>query len=119
MQKANLETLIAARVPFLIGTDGKADGAVTETQYLVGLGVVDAASVLRLLSFDTPRYIFPQRWIGAPAPGYEASFVTLAGTPAVAAATLGSVSGYAKDGILPKAPGSTTDDFLPPKAKGH
>lgn len=104
MQAANLRKLRRASVPLLIGTDGKVDGAITEAQYLVNLGVLDAAGVLRMLSTDTPRYIFPGRKIGALVPGYEASFVALTADPSKDVNNLKSVDGYVKQGVLVKAP---------------
>jgi hypothetical protein len=104
MQAENLKKLLKARVPLLIGTDGKVDGAIAETQYLVALGVMDPATALRILSTDTPRYIFPGRKIGRLAPGYEASFVALTADPSKDSNNLKSVGGYAKQGVLLKAP---------------
>lgn len=104
MQAANLKKLLGAGVALLIGTDGKADAAIGEAKYLVSLGVLDARAALRLLSVDTPRYIFPGRKIGALEPGYEASFVALTADPTRDVKNLRTVDGYAKRGLLLKAP---------------
>jgi imidazolonepropionase-like amidohydrolase len=104
MQAANLKKLIRAGVPVLIGTDGKVDAAITECEYLVKLGVFDPATVLRVLSVDTPRYIFPKRKIGELAPTFEASFVAFKADPSSDVANWRSIDGYAKQGVLLKAP---------------
>jgi imidazolonepropionase-like amidohydrolase len=83
MQRANLQKLQAAGVPLLIGTDGKADAAISEARYLVDLGVFTPKRALQSLAFDTPRYILPSRNVGAFKLGYEASFIALSGDPTV------------------------------------
>jgi len=83
MQRANLQKLKAAGVPLLIGTDGKPDAAIGEARYLIDLGIFTPKQALRSLTFDTPRYVFPGRRIGAFELGDEASFLALNGDPTV------------------------------------
>jgi hypothetical protein len=99
MQKANLQKLQAAGVPLILGTDGDAGSVIKEARYLVSLGVVDAPTALRLLSVDTPRYIFPERKLGALEPGYEASFLALKADPGSDLATLSQIDLRVKQGL--------------------
>jgi imidazolonepropionase-like amidohydrolase len=104
MQRANLQKLQAAGVPLILGTDGDADSVIKEAQYLVGLGVIDALTALRLLSVDTPRYIFPERKLGALEPGYEASFLVLSADPAADIGNLRKIDLREKQGLELAAP---------------
>ena len=81
MQRANLLALKHAGVPLLIGTDQQPGDAPDEAAYLITLGVLTPREALNSLSDATPRYIFPGRRIGRLSPGYEASFLVLAGDP--------------------------------------
>ena len=82
-----------------MGTDGDAGSVIKEARYLVSLGVVDAPTALRLLSVDTPRYIFPERKLGALEPGYEASFLALKADPGSDLATLSQIDLRVKQGL--------------------
>jgi hypothetical protein len=82
IQRTNLLRLKAAGVPIYLGSDGyEHESVIKEARHLVEIGVFDAREALRNLTFHTPRMIFPGRRIGVLAPGYEASFVTLANNP--------------------------------------
>jgi imidazolonepropionase-like amidohydrolase len=81
MQRANLLALKHAGVPLLIGTDQQPGDAPDEAAYLITIGVLTPREALDALTEATPRYIFPGRRIGRLAPGYEASFLALAGDP--------------------------------------
>ena len=105
MQRSNIAKLQRAGVRLILGTDGDADGVVVkEAPYLVHLGVLDAASALRLLAVDTPRYIFPERRIGALSPGYEASFIALEDDPIADVGNLAKIDRRVKQGVSLDAP---------------
>lgn len=80
LQRQNLELLIRARVPLAIGSDLFVR-APTEAAYLLGLGIFDNLSLLRMWSQTTARVIFPHRHIGDLKEGYEASFILLSCNP--------------------------------------
>jgi len=80
-QKRNLRVLHAAGVEVAVGSDNVADSSVGEMEYLRGLRVFDAATLLRMWTQVTPRSIFPRRAIGELRPGFEASFLALDGDP--------------------------------------
>jgi hypothetical protein len=100
MQKANLQKLQAAGVPLILGTDGDAGGVIKEAQYLVSLGVLDAPTALRLLSVDTPRYIFPERKLGTLEPGFEASFLALSADPTADIGNVRKIDLREKQGLV-------------------
>jgi hypothetical protein len=80
-QKRNLRVLHAAGAAIAVGSDNVADSSVGEMEYLRGLRVFDAATLLRMWTEVTPRSIFPGRAIGELRPGFEASFLALDGDP--------------------------------------
>ena len=79
----NLALLAAHGVRIAIGSDSGDDTSVGEALYLHGLGVFDAATLLRIWCSDTARSIFPGRSVGSLDDGAEASFIVLAGDPLV------------------------------------
>lgn len=81
VQKDNLERLIAAGVPLLIGSDNPFGGPVDEVAYLHKLGVVSRQKLLKALTMDTPQTLFPGRSLGRIAEGAEGSFLLLDGNP--------------------------------------
>ena len=81
LHRRNLTTLRRHRVQLAIGSDNYRETSVPETMYLHGLGVFSNLELLELWAVATPRAIFPQRKIGRLEPGYEASFLVLAGDP--------------------------------------
>jgi imidazolonepropionase-like amidohydrolase len=99
MQRANLQKLKAAGVPLLIGTDGAADAAVLEARYLIDLGIFTPKQALASLSEATPQFIFPGRKIGVLKPGYEASFLALAGDPTVDFSAVAHIELRVKQGV--------------------
>jgi imidazolonepropionase-like amidohydrolase len=78
---ANLRTLRRHNVPLAIGSDNYRATSVPEAMYLHRLGVFSNAELLRLWGEATPQAIFPTRKIGRLEPGYEATFLSLAGDP--------------------------------------
>lgn len=81
LHKTNLETLRKHGVAIAIGSDEYGDTSVGEALYLRELGVFGPAELLRIWTETTARTIFPARRIGRLEPGYEASFLSLAGDP--------------------------------------
>lgn len=77
----NLAMLRRHGVPVAIGSDDYGDTSVGEALYLHELGVFGADELLRIWTDATPRAIFPTRQLGRLEPGYEASFLSLAGDP--------------------------------------
>jgi imidazolonepropionase-like amidohydrolase len=105
MQRANLSKLKAAGVPLLIGTDGQADDAPHEAEYLVDLGVLTPREALVSLSETTPRYILPGRRIGVLRPGAEASFLVLKANPVADIDAVETITRRVKQGFeIPTPP---------------
>ena len=105
MQRANLMALKRAHVPLLIGTDQQPGDAPDEAAYLIGLGVLTPREALNSLTAATPRYIFPRRRIGRLEPGFEASFLALAGDPTRDFAALQEILRRVKQGFeIPDPP---------------
>ena len=82
VQAGNIARLVAAGAPVVFGSDQYDKDGLAEAAYVLGLGVLTDAEVLRLAVETAPRSIFPRRAIGTLAPGYEASFVALECDPA-------------------------------------
>jgi len=78
---ANLRTLHRNGVQIAIGSDAYRRGVVPEAMALHTLGVFSNAELLRLWTESTATAIFPKRKVGRLVPGYEASFLVLAGDP--------------------------------------
>ncbi len=81
LHRANLATLRKHGVAIAIGSDEYGDTSVGEALYLHELGVFSPAELIRIWTETTPRTIFPTRRVGRLEPGYEASFISLAGNP--------------------------------------
>jgi imidazolonepropionase-like amidohydrolase len=79
----NLTTLKRHRVRLAIGTDTYRTTSVPEALYLSKLGVFSNLELLTIWANATPKAIFPARKIGELKPGYEATFLSLAGNPLV------------------------------------
>lgn len=81
LQIDNLQTLKAAGVKLLLGSDVFGGNALTELRHLDGLGVLDRAALLRLATISTPQTLYPKRRLGCFEPGCEASFLLLPSNP--------------------------------------
>lgn len=81
IQKRNLSRLKAAGVPLLMGSDHVFGTVISEIEYLDGLAFTGRAALLRSLTVDTPKWLFPGRQLGGFAEGAEASFLVLEGNP--------------------------------------
>lgn len=81
VQARNLQTLKAAGVRLLLGSDVFTDTALAELRELSATQVFSPAELLRMASIDTPRALFPKRRLGCFDPGCEASFLLLASDP--------------------------------------
>ena len=80
LHRSNIEMLRAAGVALVLGTDSQAS-VIDEALKLHSIGALDANTLVRMLTHDTPRWIFPGRNIGTFADGAEASFVILESNP--------------------------------------
>lgn len=78
--RANLALLRDAGVTVVLGVDGHPP-LLAEVAKVRTYGVYDDARILRMLTEDGPRAIFPKRKIGCLAAGCEASFLALDGNP--------------------------------------
>jgi tetratricopeptide (TPR) repeat protein len=97
LHKANLTLLHDAHVRLALGTDSQAT-VVDEVHKLASLGVFENVELLRMLTHDTPRWIFPERNLGSLSDGAEASFVALDGNPLTDLAALGRLTAAFKTG---------------------
>ncbi len=77
----NLRRLKAAGVEMVVGTDNYGRDSLKEADYLQAIGVFSNLEVLRMWAVATPKDVFPKRKLGELKPGYEASFLVLAGDP--------------------------------------
>ncbi|HJN53285.1 MAG: amidohydrolase family protein [Pseudomonadales bacterium] len=77
----NLQLLHAAGVTLAVGTDSYEAPPSLEIESLHDTGIFSNLELLRMWSIDTPRTIFPARYIARLADGYEASFLVLKGNP--------------------------------------
>ena len=80
---ALLRRLQAAGVALAVGADSGGLWAWDEVGYWVDVGGLTPAEALRAWAVTTPRMAFPERALGALAPGAEASLVALACDPTV------------------------------------
>lgn len=80
IHRANLALLKAAGVTVVFGVDGHAP-LLAEVENVRRTGVYDDAALLRMLTNDGPRAVFPSRRVGCLAAGCEASFLALEGNP--------------------------------------
>ncbi|MGH8031111.1 MAG: amidohydrolase family protein [Luteimonas sp.] len=81
LQRENLQRLKAAGVRLALGRDLFGNTVLAEVDYLRTLDVFTPAELLRLLSQDTPRLVFPDRRIGCLEAGCEADFLVLEADP--------------------------------------
>lgn len=81
LHRRNLRMLHDNGVGIALGSDAYRGDTVAEALYILGLGVFDNRTLLRLWCETTARTIFPGRKIGALREGFEASFVVLEGDP--------------------------------------
>ncbi len=65
----------------VVGTDNYGRDSLKEADYLQAIGVFSNLEVLRMWAVATPKDVFPKRKLGELKPGYEASFLVLAGDP--------------------------------------
>jgi hypothetical protein len=98
LQTENLQTLKAAGVKLMIGSDVFGGNGLTELRHLEGLGVLDAPALLRLATVLTPQALYPKRRLGCFEPGCEASFLLLAANPLLDLDALGRVQLRVKQG---------------------
>lgn len=77
----NLDLLLTAGVPILIGSDRIRTTSDVEAEVLAELELFDPLTLLEMWCVETPQSIFPERRIGRLADGYEASFLVLEGDP--------------------------------------
>jgi len=99
VQRANLARLQAAGAQLLIGSDVFIGTTRAEVHALDALGM-DRATLLRLATQDTPRFLFPKRRLGCFEPGCEASFLVLGGDPLADLAQLDQPQLRVKQGRL-------------------
>ncbi|WP_412070084.1 amidohydrolase family protein [Rubrivirga sp. IMCC43871] len=78
---ALLRRLDAAGVPISFGADAYGLWAWDDAAYALDIGGLTPAAALHAWAVTTPRDIFPDRAIGALAPGFEASLLSLACDP--------------------------------------
>ena len=100
LQIENLQRLHAAGVPLAIGCDTYSSTALDEALNLRKLRVFSDEDLLRLWVETAPRSIFPHRAIGRLAPGYEASFLVLAGDPTQDFNQLQAIRTRVKQGVV-------------------
>jgi hypothetical protein len=81
LHRENLRRLVSAGARLALGTDHPTLTVVDEVERVRALGVLDDAALLRLLTYESAKVIFPERKLGPLAPGVEASFLVLAGDP--------------------------------------
>jgi imidazolonepropionase-like amidohydrolase len=99
LHRENLTLLHDEGVGLVLGTDSQAS-VVDELQKLAALRVFGRRELLRMLVMDTPRWIFPDRQLGALEPGAEASFVVLAANPLEELGALEQITSRYKAGQL-------------------
>jgi hypothetical protein len=95
----NLSLLAKHGARVAIGTDSRGS-AQDETLYLSSLGVFDNRTLLKILTEDTPRAIFPTRRIGEFRDGYEASFLACDRNPLEDLKNIKSISVRFKQGHI-------------------
>lgn len=81
VQRSNLQRLLKAGVPLLIGSDNPFGGPLEEVEYLDAMQLLPRRRLLALLTMDTPRALYPRRAIGRFEEGAEASFLLLEADP--------------------------------------
>lgn len=78
---ANLRLLRDHGVPIAVGADAGERTSVPEIFVLESTGLFENAELIRMATDRSARLVFPRRSIGRLEPGYEASFLALAGDP--------------------------------------
>lgn len=98
----NVRTLARAGVRLVTGSDtyANADLIAQDAERLNEALGGDPLALLRLRAVTTPRAIFPERRIGALAPGFEASFLGLTCNPLVRPNCLGAIAERVKQGSV-------------------
>ncbi|WP_226643568.1 amidohydrolase family protein [Microbulbifer variabilis] len=81
IQRDNLRRLRKAKVPMLMGSDNFAGTVLIEIRYLDALDIAPREALLKSLTMDTPKWMFPERRLGVFAEGAEGSFLILEGNP--------------------------------------
>jgi imidazolonepropionase-like amidohydrolase len=100
----NIETLRAADVTLLIGSDRGEFHSVDEAVYLVEEGLLPAREVVHSLAVTTTQFLFPARTVGTLETGAEATFVALRGDPLSDIANLRDPRWVVKQGTALRAP---------------
>ncbi len=80
LHRDNILLLKKHGVRLVLGTDSD-QTVIDESRQLYDMGVYSAEEIVRLLTVDTPRYLFSDRRIGRLANDYEASFLALESNP--------------------------------------
>ncbi|MGQ0835689.1 MAG: MBL fold metallo-hydrolase [Gammaproteobacteria bacterium] len=107
IMRHNLNLLLDARANVIIGTDFSGS-SVDETVHIHELTGADPVRLLRILTQQTPRAIFPNRRIGDFAPGSEANFLVLAANPLEDLANLRRIQRLVKNGAVIETPARPT-----------
>ncbi|MDB4908893.1 MAG: hypothetical protein JWO05_3677 [Gemmatimonadetes bacterium] len=89
--EGNLRLLRLAGVKLAVGSDRYRGSSLPEAIALQKTGIFTNAELLRMWTSVTDRTIFPARRIGRIAEGYEASFLVLAGNPAMDFSQVGHI----------------------------
>ncbi|HSG82037.1 MAG TPA: tetratricopeptide repeat protein, partial [Gemmatimonadota bacterium] len=80
LHRDNILLLKKHGVTLVLGTDS-GQSVIDESRQLFEMGVYGAEEIVRLLTVDTPRYVFTDRLIGRLANDHEASFLALESNP--------------------------------------
>lgn len=121
LHRANLATLRRAGVLLALGTDHPAHDVVDEVLNLRRIGGIDDRALLRLLTVETARAIFPKRRVGTLAAADEASFLVLDGDPLADFANVRRIALRVKRGIpidVPPERPSVAEALVAPLMKG-
>lgn len=81
VQVDNLARLKAAGVPIAMGSDRYNATSTVEYDYLASSGLFTRLELLRMLSVDTPRLLFPDQAVGCLGVGCTADFLVLDADP--------------------------------------
>ncbi|WP_444920706.1 amidohydrolase family protein [Microbulbifer sp. CnH-101-G] len=81
IQRDNLTRLRNAGVSLLMGSDNFSGTVLREIRYLDSLDIAPREVLLKSLTMDTPKWMFPERDLGTFAVGAEGSFLVLEGNP--------------------------------------
>ncbi|WP_444887761.1 amidohydrolase family protein [Microbulbifer sp. JMSA008] len=81
IQRDNLTRLRNAGVSLLMGSDNFSGTVLREMRYLDSLDITPREVLLKSLTMDTPKWMFPERNLGTFAEGAEGSFLVLEGNP--------------------------------------